>query len=365
MKKLLLPVALLFIAAAAISCTGKSSGTIDIGLAMPETHVERWQRDGEELKTNAEALGYKADVAYGNANQSDQNQQLEDFITRKAKLLIIGAVNEGAAEAVEKAAAEGVIVLAYDRLIINTDKYDYYITFDNYAVGQFQGRALEAALDLANPSAPQKTIVLFAGAATDNNAKYFFNGAMDVLRPYVQSKKLVIAGPAPLSSDDPDFSRVTTENWRPEIAKARMENLLNGDARNVTIDGVVAPNDTLARAIIEALSADGKYNTTETLPKVTGQDAELASIKFIRDGKQLMTVFKDTRKLSQAAIKLADQILKGETPSVEGARMDTETYNTGSKAITTFLLSPIEVNQQNYKEQLIDTGYYTEAELQQ
>ncbi len=335
---------------------------IDIGIAMPETHVERWQRDGTELKQSAKAKGYASAVAYADADQSKQNKQIEDFVTKGAKVIIIGQVNEGAAEAVEKASNEGVIIIAYDRLILNSDKYDYYITFDNYKVGQIQGNAIAEALKLK--SGNKKTITLFAGAPTDNNAKFFFNGAMDVLRPYVQKKVLRIVGPAPLTSSDSAFSRISTENWQAKIAKARMENLLNGDARNVTLNAVLAPNDTLARAIIEALSSDAKYNTTSKLPIVSGQDGELASIKMITEGKQHMTVFKDTRKLSNAAIEIADALLKNKTPAIAGVRTDKKTYNTGKKVVTSYLLAPVKVTKDNYKEIMIESGYYKESQLQ-
>lgn len=337
-------------------------GIIDIGIAMPETHVERWQRDGSELKQSAQAKGYTAAVAYADADQSKQNKQIEDFVTKGAKLIIIGQVNEGAAEAVEKASAENVIIIAYDRLIVNSDKYDYYITFDNYKVGQIQGRAIEEALNLK--SGKKKTITFFAGAPTDNNAKFFFDGALDVLRPYVQKKMLRVVGPSPLSSSDSAFSRISTENWQAKIAKARMENLLNGDARNITLDAVLAPNDTLARAIIEALSSDKKYDTIDKLPIVVGQDGELASIKMIKEGKQHMTVFKDTRKLSSAAIELADALLKNKKPSIAEVRTDTKTYNTGKKVVTSYLLAPVKVTKDTYKKIMIDSGYYNASQIQ-
>ena len=207
-----------------------------------------------------------------------------------------------------------------------------------------------------------KYITLFAGSPTDNNAFYFFDGAMSELRPYVEKGVLKIVGPAPLaSSDTANFTRIATENWRADLAKQRMENLLNGDAKNYVLDAVLAPNDTLARAIIEALLTDAKY--INKIPVVTGQDGELASIKFIRDGKQAMTVFKDTRDLAKAAIILADAILKGETPNIPGARLDTETYNTGKKYIKSYLLEPINVTKDNYEKVMIDSGYYTADQL--
>ena len=336
-----------------------------IGLAMPETHVERWQKDGAALKADAEAKGYRAEVTYADADQSKQNQQIQDMLTKGAKLLVIGSVNEGVVSAVSDAAKEKVIVIAYDRLITGTADYDYYITFDNFKVGQFQGKALETALNL--PSATKdkpKIITLFAGSPTDNNAKVFFDGAMDILKKYVDSGALKIVGPAPLSSSDTaNFTRITTENWRADVAKARMENLLNNDAKNVVLDGILAPNDTLARAIIEACSADAKYAGGK-LPVVTGQDGEAASIKAIKDGKQYMTVFKDTRNLAKATIELADALLKGQTPNIPGARLDTTSYNTGKKVVKSYLLEPVVVTKDNYKQMMIDSGYYKASDIE-
>lgn len=336
-----------------------------IGLAMPETHVERWQKDGAALQEDATKLGYKAEVTYGDADQSKQNLQIQNFITKGAKLLVVGSVNEGVASVVDEAAKDDVIVIAYDRLIVGTGNYDYYITFDNFKVGQFQGAAIEKALNLANATtAKPKNITLFAGSPTDNNANFFFDGAMSVLKPYVDKGVLKIVGPAPLSSSNKaEFNKIATENWRADLAKNRMENLLNGDAKGVVLDAVLAPNDTLARAIIEALLTDAKYNTVEKLPVVTGQDGEVASIQYIRDGKQYMTVFKDTRSLANAAIQLADALLKGETPNIKGARLDEQSYNTGKKTVKSYLLEPVNVTKDNYKAIMIDSGYYTADQI--
>jgi putative multiple sugar transport system substrate-binding protein len=362
---LLMLVSLMAVGMAFASGQGEGAG-IDIGIAMPETHVERWQRDGADLLAGAEAAGYKAEVTYGDADQGMQNEQIQNFITKGAKLLIVGNINEGVNSVVSEAAEEGIIVIAYDRLITGSDDYDYYITFDNFRVGVFQGTAIKEALDLDNVSAADpKYITLFAGSPTDNNANFFFDGAMSILRPYVESGALEVVGPAPLDSSSPDFTRIATENWRAEVAKARMENLLSNDALDVTLDAVLAPNDTLARAIIEALSADAKYDTVETLPVVTGQDGELASVRMIRDGQQYMTVFKDTRDLAAGAVALADALLKGESsPSIAGARLDTETYDTGLKVVSSYLLSPVNVTQENWEDVMVGGGYYSASDFE-
>ncbi|HKJ84434.1 MAG TPA: substrate-binding domain-containing protein, partial [Spirochaetia bacterium] len=226
--------------------------------------------------------------------------------------------------------------------------------------------AIADALDLDGASSSDpKYITLFAGSPTDNNANFFFDGAMSILRPYVEDGVLEVVGPAPMDSSSPEFTRIATENWRAEVAKARMENLLSNAALNVTLDAVLAPNDTLARAIIEALSADAKYDTTEDLPVVTGQDAELASVKMIRDGEQHMTVFKDTRDLAAGAVALADALLQGEeTPDIAGARLDTETYDTGLKVVNSYLLEPVRVTDENWREVMVESGYYSADEFE-
>ena len=362
MKKFLLLLIVISSISTVLFAAGESGDdTPFIGIAMPETHVERWVRDGAELKESAEAKGFRAEVAFADGDQSKQNKQIEDFVTKGADLIIVGAINEGAAEAVAKAKEEGVSILSYDRLITNSDAYEYYITFDNFKVGVEQGTAIANALGLASAS-DTKYISLFAGSPTDNNAFYFFDGALSVLKPYVDSGVLEIVGPAPTNSGDSSFTQVTTEGWRAEEAKKRMENLLNNEASGVVLDAVLAPNDPIGRAIIEALLTDAKY--ANALPVVTGQDGEVASIKLIRDGKQAMTVFKDTRMLSRAAIELATAILSDNSaPQIAGARIDTESYNTGKKSVTSYLLEPITVGKDNYKEVLIDSGYYTQDQI--
>lgn len=368
MKKMMcLLLGLMMIGSFAFATGGQQSGSSTqaalIGLAMPETHVERWVQDGNSLKAGAEARGYRAEVAFGNADQNTQNQQIQNFLTNGAKLLIISSVNEGVISVVADAARDNAIVIAYDRLITGSGDYNYYITFDNFKVGQFQGQGIVEGLNLANATAANpKYITLFAGSSTDNNAFFFFDGAMDVLNPYIDRGVLKVIGPYPRTSADRNtFLQIATENWMPNIAKARMENLLSNDAVNVTLDAVLAPNDTLARAILEACDADAKYNGK--LPVVSGQDAEIASVQSIKDGRQYMTVFKDTRALANGAIALADALLKGTTPNIPGARLDTTTYNTGVKTVNSYLLEPVIVTRNNYQQILIDSGYYKASDI--
>jgi putative multiple sugar transport system substrate-binding protein len=342
-----------------VGCGGSKSTLI--GLAMPETHVLRWVKDGNSLKAEAEAKGYRAELQFGDANQQTQNQQIQSFLTQGAKVLIVGCINDGVASVISEAGRNKVAVIAYDRIIPNSADYDYYITFNNFKVGQLQGQSIVDGLNLnaATASAP-KRITLFAGSATDGNAFFFYDGAMSVLNPFIDKGVLQVIGPYPRTSADRNtFLQIATENWQAPVAKTRMENLLSNDARSVTLDAVLAPNDTLARAIIEALKADAKYRTT--LPVISGQDAEFESAMSIKNGEQYSTVFKDTAKLAEAAVLLADQILRGETINIPGAVLASGDLasigDTGKKVVNAYLLDPILVTKDNLNVP-VEAGFY-------
>jgi len=365
MKKLSIVLLLTMAAAVAAFASGQGGAGALVGLAMPETHVERWIKDGKTLKSLLEAKGYKADVQYGNADQLQQNQQIQSFMTQGAKALIIGNVNDGVGSVVEEAAKSGIKVLAYDRIIQGTTNYAAYITFNNYGVGTLMGEAIVEALNLK--AGGKKVITYFAGAPTDANANFFFQGAVDVLKPYLDSGVLTVVGPAPKSYTETSlFQQIATENWSGPLAKTRMEGLLVGAASGVTLDAVLAPNDTLARAIIEALKADKKYGAK--LPFVTGQDAEFDSVLSIKNGEQGMTVFKDTAKLAEAAVFIIDELAKGADPKsikvtgadyVDGSTTDMrkEIANAGPGYVPTFLLKPIAITKSSVNVP-VDAGFY-------
>jgi putative multiple sugar transport system substrate-binding protein len=376
MKKLI-TVLLILAVAASFSFAGPSNqgqsgsssgGGAFIGLAMPETHVLRWVKDGNTLKAEAEKRGYRAEVQWANADQAEQNRQIQSFLTQGAKALIVGCITDGVGSVVAEAARDKVVVVAYDRIIANSADYDYFLTFNNFKVGQLQGQAIETALSLASATtAAPKNITLFAGSPTDGNAFFFYDGAMSILNPYIDKGVLKVVGPYPkTSADSGNFQRIATENWQGPIAKTRMENLLNNDARNVTLDAVLAPNDTLGRAIIEACKADAKYRSK--LPVVTGQDAEFDSALSIKNGEQYMTVFKDTAKLAEAAILLADQVLKGQSVNIPGAVLASgdlaKIGDTGRKVVKTYLLDPVGVTKANLNVP-VDAGFYEAAEAAQ
>ena len=370
MKKLSAILLVLLLAASmAVSC--KKSGGTFIGIAMPETHVMRWVKDGNSLKEEAEKRGYRAEVQYGDANQPTQNQQIQSFLTQGAKVLVVGCINDGVGSVIAEAGRDKVAVIAYDRIIANSDDYDYYITFNNFKVGVLQAQSIVDGLNLdaASASAP-KYITLFAGSPTDGNAFFFFDGAMSVLNDYIEKGVLKVVGPYPRDSKDTSaFQQIATENWQAPIAKTRMENLLSNDARSVTLDAVLAPNDPLARAIIEACKADAKYRSK--LPVVSGQDAEFASAMSIKNGEQYSTVFKDTAKLAEAAIIIADAILKKQPINIPGAVLAAtvsdelkEIGNTGRKYVNAYLLDPILVTKDNLNVP-VEANFYQREEAVQ
>jgi len=350
----------------AIGCGGDKKGDALIGIAIPEAHAARWVKDGNALKAEAEKRGYRAQVQHGDGNQQIQNRQIQSFLNVGAKLLVVGPITDEIAPVIAEAAEKGVPVIAYDRLITNSADYDYFITFNNFKVGALMGEALAKALELdaATPDAP-KYITFFAGAPTDGNAFFVYDGANSVLKPYIEKGTLKVVGPYPTTSADREnFLKVATENWQGSVAKARMEAMLKNEAANVTLDAVLAPNDALGLAIIEALQADEKYR--DKLPLVTGQDAEFESAMMIKKGRQHCTVFKNTAKLAEAAIILADQILKGQTPNIPGAVLATgdlaKIGDTGKKVVKTYLLDPVLITKDNLNIP-IEAGFYTATEM--
>jgi len=344
---------------------GKKPGNSLIGIAIPETYITRWIKDGEALKSEAEKRGYRAEVQHADANQDTQNSQIQGFLTNKAALLIVVPVNDGVAPVIAEAAKKKAAVIAYDRLISNSADYDYYITFNNYKVGVLMGQALADALELdAATAAAPKYITLFAGSPTDANAFFVYDGAVSVLNPYIEKGSLKVTGPYAKTSDDREnFLKLATENWQGSIAKTRMEALLKNEAAGITLDAILAPNDLISRSVMEAIKADPKYKTK--LPLITGQDAEFESAMLVKNGEQLCTVFKNTTRLAEAAIILADQILKGETPNIPRVVLadgDLEKIgNTGKKTVKAYLLDPVLVTKENLNVPA-DAGFYTAEE---
>lgn len=348
---ILILVSILFLAA----CNNENSGEGEktVGIAMPTKSSERWVVDGDNMKKEFETLGYKVDMQYAEDVVENQVSQIENMITKGVDILVIASIDgEALTEVLNQAEKQEIPVIAYDRLIMNSDNVSYYATFDNFQVGVLQAEYVEEKLGLADGEGPFN-IELFGGSPDDNNAYFFWDGALSVLQTYIDDGKLVV------QSGQTNFEQGATLRWDGSKAQERMDNLLSAHYSSEKIDVVYSPFDGISRGVISSLRAVGYGSDEQPLPIVTGQDAELASVKSIITGEQTQTVFKDTRELAKKTVNMADAILNDEEPEVN----DTETYDNGKKIVPSYLLIPVSVDIDNYKEELIDTGYYTEEEL--
>ncbi len=321
-----------------------------IGVAMPTQDLQRWNQDGENMKKELEAKGYEVDLQYAGNEVSTQVSQVENMIANGDQLLVVASIEGDSLGTVLAQAKENNIpVISYDRLIMNTDAISYYATFDNYLVGKTQGQFLVDALDLDNTDGPYN-IEFVTGDPGDNNVNFFFGGAMDVLQPYIDEGKLVVPS-GQMTKDE-----VATANWSTETAQSRFENILSSYyADGTNLDAVLASNDSTALGVENALAA----NYTGEYPIITGQDCDIANMPNIIDGKQAMSVFKDTRTLASKVVEMVDAIMQGGEAPVN----DTETYDNGTGVIPSFLCEPVVCTADNYKELLVDSGYYTEDQL--
>ena len=335
---------------------GDSSGSSSkgtVGIAMPTKSSERWVGDGNNMVKEFEALGYDTDLQYGEDVIENQVSQIENMITKGVKILVIASIDGGAlTEVLQKAHDQGIQVIAYDRLIMNSEYVDYYATFDNFQVGVLQASYIEEKLGLKDGKGPFN-IELFGGSPDDNNAYFFFDGAMSVLQPYIDSGKLVVR------SGQTKMEQVATLRWDGATAQARMDNLLSAHYSSENVDAVLSPYDGISIGILSSLKGVGYGSGGKALPIVTGQDAELASIKSILAGEQTQTVFKDTRELAKKAVSMALSILEGSEAEVN----DTETYDNGVKIVPSYLLEPQSVDKDNVESLLVESNYYTKEEL--
>ena len=321
-----------------------------VGVSMPTKDLQRWNQDGENMKNLLEEAGYEVDLQFASNDVQQQLNQVTNMINNGAKVVIISAV-EGSSlgSALDLAKEKGVTVIAYDRLLMESDAVSYYATFDNYKVGTVQGTYIKEALDLDNAAGPFNLEVT-AGDPGDNNALYFYQGAIDVLKPYIDAGKLVV------KSGQLEFADVATPTWKTEVAQNRATSVLANYADGSDIDAWLCSNDSTALGVINALedNYDGKW------PIITGQDCDKSNVKKMIEGKQSMSVFKDTRTLAAQVVKMVGQILKGETVDVN----DTTTYNNNVITVPSFLCEPVFGSADNYMELLIESGYYTLEDIQ-
>ena len=320
-----------------------------VGVSMPTKDLQRWNQDGSNMEEKLKAAGYEVDLQFANNDVQTQLSQVENMISGGCDVLVIAAI-EGSSlgEALDMAKDANIPVIAYDRLLMDSDAVSYYATFDNYKVGTVQGTYVKDTLDLDNAEGPFN-IEFTAGDPGDNNAGFFFNGAYDVLKPYIDEGKLVVV------SGQTKFEEVATPTWGTDVAQKRAENILSTNYTDKDIDVWLCSNDSTALGVENALAANynGKY------PIITGQDCDIENTKNMIAGKQSMSVFKDTRTLAEQVVKMVGQILKGETVDVN----DTETYNNNKITVPSYLCEPVFADADNYKEILIDSGYYTEDQL--
>jgi putative multiple sugar transport system substrate-binding protein len=339
---------------------GSAAGGL-VGITMPTKSSERWIHDGDNVKAGLEKLGYTVDLQYAENDIPTQVNQIENQITKGAKLLIIASIDGTAITTqLQEAADKKIPVIAYDRLIRKSPNVDYYAAFDNYKVGVQQATSLLIGLGLKKVDGSEGAakgpfnIEVFAGSPDDNNATFFFNGAMDTLKPYIGKGVLVV------KSGQTDFKTVAILRWDPATAQKRMEDLLTKTYSGGTkVQGVLSPYDGLSIGILSALKSNGYGTSGQPYPVVTGQDAELASVKSIIGGEQYSTIFKDTRELAKVTVQMADAVLKGGKPEINNDK----DYDNGVKVVPSYLLPPVIVDKSNYQKELVDTGYYTAAQL--
>ena len=323
-----------------------------IGIAMPNKSSTRWISDGETMAKLFTDMGYTADLQYADDDIPNQLAQIENMVTKGVKALVIASIDGTTlSDVLQKAHDAGVKVFAYDRLISKTANVDYYTTFDNFGVGVLQGTSLIAGLK-ASGAGPYN-VELFGGSPDDTNAFYFYDGAMSVIQPMIDSKEIVIG------SGQMGMDKVGTLRWDGAVAQARMDNLLSANYTDKKVNGVLAPYDGLSRGIISSLKGVGYGTPEQAMPIVTGQDAELPSVKGMMAGEQYSTVFKDTRELAKVTVTMVDTVLQGKEPEIN----DTKTYNNGVKVVPSYLLTPHIVGKDDITKMLVDSGYYTADQI--
>jgi|TARA_R110000868_G_scaffold15678_9_gene71214 putative multiple sugar transport system substrate-binding protein len=326
-----------------------------IGIAMPTQSSLRWISDGNELKAALEGKGYSVDLQYAEDDIPNQLAQIENMITKGVTALVIASIDGTTLSAVlQQAADAGIKVVAYDRLIRDSGNVDYYTTFDNFQVGVLQANSILKGLGYPENEGPFN-VELFGGSPDDNNAFFFYDGAMSVFQPLIDDGTLVV------KSGQMGMETVGTLRWDGAVAQARMDNVLSANYSDGSrVDAVLSPYDGLSRGIISSLRGVGYGSDDLAWPIISGQDAEAPSVKAIIAGEQYSTVYKDTRELAKVTADLVDTILEGGTP--EG--LDTTTYDNGVKVIPSILLTPYEVDVNNYQELVVDSGYLKAEDLQ-
>ena len=325
-----------------------------VGVAMPTQSSERWINDGANMKSKLEALGYEVDLQYAEDDVQMQVSQIENMIASGVNCLVIASIDSAALVNVEaQAKAAGIPIIAYDRLLMNTDAVSYYATFDNKGVGTAIGKYIEENKKLADAKAAGEsyTIEFFMGSPDDNNAVMLYNGVMEVLQPYLDAGTLVC------KSGRTSFDDTCILRWSQETAQQNCENYLTGFYADEDLDIACTAFDGFAYGVKAAL--EGAGYTEANWPVITGQDAELMAVKNIISGKQTMSIYKDTRLLADKCVTMVQAVLEGSEPEIN----DTEQYNNGVITVPSYLCTPIAVDVDNYQKEIVDGGYYTAEQL--
>lgn len=359
MKKIKVIALLLASALVLVACGGGGTDTNSdskgyVGIAMPTQSAERWIADGANMVKVLEDLGYETDLQYAEDVVQNQVSQIENMITKGVDILVIASIDGSAlTDVLDKAHEADIKVIAYDRLIMDSEYIDYYATFDNYSVGVLEAEFIIKKLDLANEAGPFN-IEFFGGSPDDNNALFFWDGAFDTLKPFIDEGKLVI------KSGQSTFEQGATLRWDGAAAQQRMDNILSAHySSGEDVHAILSPYDPISLGVIESLKNVGYGSAEKPLPVVTGQDAVAAGVKSIIAGEQSQTVFKDTRELAKKTAEMVRSLVEGTEVEVN----DTETYNNNVKVIPSYLLVPISVDIDNYHEVLVESGYFTEDDL--
>lgn len=349
-----LKTALAAAAAFAVLGAGVAEAQQTIGIAMPTKSSARWIADGDSMVEQFKAAGYETDLQYAEDDIPNQLAQIENMITKEVDALVIAAIDGTTlSNALANAAALGIPVIAYDRLIRDSPDVDYYSTFDNFKVGVQQATSLVNGLKERFPDVKPWNVELFGGSPDDNNAFFFYNGAMSVLQPLIDD------GSINIKSGQMGMDTVGTLRWDGAVAQARMDNLLSANYTDDQVHGVLSPYDGLSIGILSSLKGVGYGSGDLKMPIVTGQDAEVPSVKSILAGEQYSTIFKDTRELARVTVGMVDALLNGGEPEIN----DTETYDNGVKVVPSYLLEPVAVDASNWEDILIGSGYYTEDQI--
>ncbi|MFB9950980.1 multiple monosaccharide ABC transporter substrate-binding protein [Rhizobium puerariae] len=337
--------------AVASAATAADKGLV--GVAMPTKSSARWIADGDNMVKVLKERGYQTDLQYAEDDIPNQLSQIENMVTKGAKVLVIASIDGTTlSDVLKQAHDQGIKVIAYDRLIRDTPNVDYYATFDNFQVGVQQATSLVKGLKADTEKGPFN-IELFGGSPDDNNAFFFYNGAMSVLQP------LIDKGVLKVGSGQVGMDKVATLRWDPATAQARMDAILSSTYSGKKLNGVLSPYDGLSIGILSSVKGVGYGSGDMPMPVVTGQDAEVPSVKSIIAGEQYSTIFKDTRDLAKVTVDMVDAVMSGKEPTVN----DTKTYDNGKKVVPSYLLKPVVVDKTNWKQILVDGGYYKEAQL--